>query len=218
MIDYQKQRSQMIERQLRTVGVLDARVLAAFNATAREDFVPDAYRALAYADIEIPLAHGQMMLNPGVQAQMVQALELKPTDNVLEVGTGSGFLTAILAQLCHRVTSIDIFEDVVIEAQQKLNAHRTLNVTLRCRDYAQGVKDDVASYDAILLNGALCTLSSSFFDAMPATGRMVAIVGAPPSMQLCVFRQVAGMWQSECLFETVAPYLVNAVMPETFRF
>lgn len=218
MMDFAQQRSLMIERQLRTVGVLDAKLLAAFQTTPRHDFVPEAYRALAYADIAIPLDHQQTMLQPGIQAQLIQALAIKPTDHVLEVGTGSGYLTAILAQLAHRVTSVEIFDDLLMRAEQKLRAAHISNVTLRCRDYAEGPKEGIAHYDAILINGALATVPASFYQVLKPRGRMVAIIGQMPSMSACVLTQAMGQPHVTRLFETSAPYLVNATMPDAFHF
>ena len=218
MMDFEKQRSIMIERQLRTVGVLDAKTLAAFQSTPRHDFVPEAYRELAYADIAIPLDHQQEMLPPAIQAQMIQALAIKPTDHVLEVGTGSGYLTAILAQLAHHVTSVEVFEDLMMQAEQKLHATHANNVTLRCRDYGDGPKDGAAHYDAILINGALAMMPESFYNALKPSGRIVAIMGQAPSMSACVIANVDGKWQVMRLFETQALYLVNATQPDAFHF
>ena len=208
----------MVERQLRTEGVLDARVLAAFQTTKRENFVPSAFQDLAYADSELPLPHDQVMHKPSVQARLIQALHLQATDHVLEVGTGSGYGAAILAQLAHQVTSVEIFEDTFSRAQQKLTETHAHNISLRCRDYAEGPNACVAQYDAILINGALSSLPANFYKALKPHGRIVALLGQGPAFTACLIEQRDGVWQETRLFETNVPYLVNAPLPETFHF
>lgn len=216
MTDFQQQRQHMLERQLRPVGVLNAAVLAAFALVAREDFVPPAYRDLAYADVVLPLDEGQEMLKPGAQGQMLQALNLKASDHVLEVGTGTGYLTALLAQLAHRVVSVEISEPQLLQAQQNLLTHHCANVQLKCGDYAQG--PDTGLYDAIVITGALRQVDPKFYRALRPGGRMVAILGVAPLMYAYVIQEIAGQWQCQPLFELVTPYLTHAVLPDAFHF
>lgn len=208
-MNFLQQRILMLERQLRTVGVLDASVLQAFACLAREDFVPFAYRDLAYADTIIPLSHQQALLSPGVSGQLLQALALKPTDQVLEIGTGSGYETAILAQLAQHVTTVELYDELLQAAKQRLEHVRVHNVTFVNADYALSGLDS-QGYDAIFINGAVASIPLAVYDAVKPQGRLVVIMGQAPRMKACLVTRRAGVWQANCLFETVAPYLVSA--------
>lgn len=217
MVDFSSLRQTMIERQLRPNGVLSDTILAAFAHTPREIFVPDTHQAVAYADMALPLNHGQQMLKPSVQGQLLQALQVQAGEHVLEVGTGSGFLTAVLAKLAHRVTSVEIFEDILLQAQQHLVSSGCHNVQLQCADYAQG-PTPVATYEAIVITGALVALPPSFYQALKPGGRIVAILGSAAPQRACLIQKVADIWQTQSLFECSTPYLVNASSPDPFHF
>lgn len=217
MTDFATLRQTMIERQLRPMGVLTPTILTAFAHLPREWFVPATHQALAYADVALPLIHGQEMLKPGLQGQLLQALQVQPSEHVLEVGTGTGYLTALLAKLAHRVTSVDICEELLLQAQQNLVVSRSLNVQLHCADYAQG-PTEVATYDAIVVTGALATVPSAFYRALKPGGRLVAILGKSTVQAVCLIQSIAGVWQSQSLFDCQTSYLAHALMPEAFHF
>ena len=154
-------RFNMVEQQIRPAEVLDPRVLDLIAELPREDFVPDEYRNLAFSDVNIPIGHNQTMLKPIQEARFLQALNLQPTDKVLEIGTGSGFMTAMLAKLAAQVISVEIIPELAERAKAKLAAHNITNVTVESGDAAQGW-DKHAPYDAVVVTGSLPILPESF--------------------------------------------------------
>ena len=170
-------RFNMVEQQIRTWEVLDQQVLDLMGQVPREDFVPEAYRNLAFADTCIPLEHGQTMMLPRVEARMLQALQVAPTDRVLEVGTGSGFVTALLARLGGHVTSVEIHDSLQSGARAKLAAHAIENVDLYSGDASHGWERS-APYDVIAVTGSLPVLEESFQNSLAIGGRLFIIVGA----------------------------------------
>lgn len=206
---------QWIERQLRPVGVLTESILNAFKHTPRERFVPKAERHLAYADMSLPLSHGQHMLSPSVQGQLLEAAALKASDTVLEIGTGTGYLTALLAQLCHKVVSVEIYEDLLLDAQQALVDLRCTNVQLVRDDYANRLE---GQYDVIMVTGALYDIPQSFYAALRPGGRLVAIVGQASWLQAYVMEQQHGQWGSRVICPVATSYLVHAQPPAAFHF
>ena len=217
-MDVERARFNMIEQQIRTWEVLDPRVLELLGKVRREEFVPAAYRALAFADLEIPIGHGEHMLQPKIQARMVQELDLKTTDRILEVGTGTGYLTALLATLGGHVFSVDIFEDFTRTAAQKLAATGIRNVTLDTGDAARGWATH-GPYDAVLLTGSVPILADAFRSGLKPGGRLLAVVGERPVMEAKLVTRVEGGAFSEIgLFETCIEPLRNAPQPERFVF
>ena len=217
-MDVERARFNMVEQQIRTWEVLDQRVLDLLFKMPREDFVPPAYRALAFVDMEIPIGHGEKMLQPKVEARMLQELALTPQDRVLEIGTGSGYMTALLASLCAHVYSVDIHDDFVRDARQKLLRHGLSNVTLDTGDGAHGW-DKHAPYDAILITGSLPMQPESFRTNLKVGGRLIAVVGEPPVMEARLVTNVgAGAYNAVSLFETCIAPLKNAPQPERFVF
>lgn len=211
-------RHNMIEQQIRPWDVLDQRVLELIAALPREDFVPAGYLSLAYADINIPLEHGQTMMAPKVEARMVQALELKPRDTVLEIGTGSGYVTALLAKSCKHVHSVDIYADFVQRAAQKLTGHGITNVTLENSDAANGWGAH-QPYDAIAVTGSLPILPEQLRRQLKVGGRLFVVTGDEPVMSAqLIIRVSEDGWSQRTLFETVLPPLVNAPQPPRFVF
>ena len=209
-------RFNMIEQQIRPWEVLDQRVLDLLSTVPREDFVPEAYRNLAFADINIPLGEGQVMMAPKVEARILQALNLQDDETVLEVGTGSGYVTALLANLAKQVISVDINPDMTRQAGEKLVAHGISNVTLETGDAARGW-DAHAPYDVIVITGSLPLLSDNFKQALRVGGRLLAIVGDSPAMGVQLITRVGNAeWAQETLFETDLPALINAPQPERF--
>jgi len=209
-------RLNMIEQQIRPWEVLDQRVLDLLNTVPREEFVPEAYRMLAYTDMCIPLGDGQVMMPPRVEARIVQALNLQEEETVLEIGTGSGYVTALLASLARQVISVDINPDMIRQASDKLAAHGITNVTLETGDGARGWNAH-APYDVIVVTGSLPILPATFKQALKVGGRLLAIVGDSPAMEVLLITRIGEMeWAEEALFETDLPALINAPQPERF--
>lgn len=214
----QSKRINMIKQQLRTGDVLSPKIIALYEQIPRDEFVPNEFKPFAYSDMQIPLAHDQRMLTPLEEAKILQALNLSGTEVVLEVGTGSGFLTALLSRLCKHVLSIDYFASFTAAARQALAEHRCSNVTLETGNAAKGWLDK-APYDAIIFTGAMSSLTESHRLQLLPGGKLFAIVGKSPAMQgqlHCLDH--AGLWQSEVLFETNIPPLIDSESPINFVF
>jgi protein-L-isoaspartate(D-aspartate) O-methyltransferase len=217
-MNFEQARFNMVEQQIRTWEVLDPRVLDLLLQLRREDYVPTQYRALAFADMEIPLGHGERMLAPKMEARMLQELALKPGDKILEVGTGSGYMTALLASLGGHVYSVDIVAEFTQAAGSRLAAHGIANVTLEAGDAARGWNHH-APYDAIVLTGSVPVLPDAYTKCLQAGGRLVAVVGEAPVMEAQVISCVAaGVYSTTGLFETCITPLKNALQPAKFVF
>ncbi len=215
-MNIEQARFNMVEQQIRTWEVLDQQVLDLMAEVPREDFVPAAYRNLAFADTCIPLGHGQSMMVPRVEARMLQALQVERDDRILEVGTGSGFVTALLARLGGHVTSIEIVEALSSSARTKLDAHGIENFDLYTGD-ASHSWERAAPYDVIAVTGSLPAPEDRFQNNLAVGGRLFVVVGREPAMQaLLITRNSESQWASECLFETVLPPLVGVEEPERF--
>lgn len=211
-------RFNMIEQQIRPWDVLDQQVLDLIAEVRRIDFVPEEYRGLAYADYAIPIGHGQTMMHPVVEGRLLQALSLHPTDAVLEVGTGSGYLTALLAKAARHVYSVDIFPDFRDAAEERLALYGIHNVTLETGDAAQGW-DRHGLYDVIVIGGSLSELPDSFLRSMNRGGRLFAVLGQAPVMEAVLVRRIGDeQWSKEVLFETALPPLINAPVRPRFIF
>ena len=207
-------RRQMLGQQIRAWDVFDERVLATLEETPREDFVPPAYRELAFADMEIPLGHGQVMMAPKIEGRLLQALAIEPTDRVLEVGTGSGYLTACLARLAHHVTSVEYYADFVESARNKL-ARLGIGADVQTAD-AMALTYS-GEFDAIAVTGSVPELDEHFIRMLRPGGRLFIIVGRAPVMEARLIRMHGnGRWSEESLFETVITPLINAERPEPF--
>lgn len=217
-MDMEQARFNMVEQQIRTWEVLDPEVLDLLFKVRREDFVPERYRMLAFADMEIPLGHGEVMLSPKLEARILQALELKQGDRVLEVGTGSGYMTALLAHRTAHVRSVDIVPEFTAQAQQKLSSHGFTKVTLETGDAARGWKR-AEPYDVIVITGSLPVLPEAFTESLSVGGRLFAVVGEAPVMAAKLITRVAeNACRTDELFETCIPPLRNAVQPQRFVF
>src|SRR2546427_5146395 len=216
-MDTEQARFNMVEQQIRTWEVLDQEVLDLLFAVKREEFVPPAYRALAFADLEIPIGDDERMWTPKMEARVLQELELKPNEVALEIGTGSGYLTALLASRCREVTSVDINARFLNEARSKLARAAITNVRLEQGDGARGWRD--GQYDAIVLTGSTPILPQSWHKQLKPGGRLFAVVGDAPVMTARRVRSTApGTFVAEDLFETVIAPLKNAPQPERFVF
>jgi len=217
-IDLERVRFNMIEQQIRTWEVLDQRVLDLLFRLRREEFVPAPYRALAFVDMEIPLGHGEKMLQPKLEARMLQELALSGKDRILEIGTGSGYMTALLASLGAHVCSVEILAELSRTAGERLAAHGLRNVALEIGDAARGW-DKQGPYDAIVLTGSVPVLAESFKTSLRPGGRLLAVIGDPPVMQAQLITSVGGSaYNSVGLFETCIASLKNAPQPERFVF
>lgn len=217
-MNIEQARFNMIEQQIRPWEVLDPRVLELLFEVKRENFVPPAHRDIAFADLEIPLGHGESMMQPKVEARIVQELALEPHETVYEVGTGSGYLTALLARQARHVTSSEIHASLSARAAQSLRAAGIPNVTLLEGDSAHRPLAESA-FDVIVLTGSTPILPQAFLDRLSPGGRLFAVVGDPPVMKAVLVRQpVAGSFQHAEIFETMVKPLVNAAQPPRFRF
>lgn len=214
----ERARSNMIQQQIRPWDVIDQGVLDLLHIVRREEFVPAAYRALAFADTEIPLGHGASMLAPKIEAHALQALEVRKTDKVLEIGAGSGYMAALLAAHAAHVHTVEIVPDLADAARAALRRQGIANVTVTTGDAAQGWPAE-APYDVIMVSGGLPLLPQTLLDQLKIGGRLLAFVGEAPVMEVQRITRTAER-KFECvnLFETVVPQLVNAVQPARFSF
>ena len=211
-------RFNMIEQQIRPWDVLDPGVLALLSQVRREDFVPEAYRALAFMDTEVPLPDGQCMLAPRVDARMLQELQMQEQGNVLEVGAGSGFMAALLADRARQVLTLEISEPLARLAQHNLQRAGVHNVTVRCYDGSGGARGE-APFDSIVLSGSVAEVPQTLLEQLRRGGRLIAIVGDEPVMRARLYQRIDdASWSQEDLFETVAPRLQNFPQPERFSF
>jgi protein-L-isoaspartate(D-aspartate) O-methyltransferase len=216
--DIERARFNMVEQQIRPWDVLDQQVLDLLFTLRREDFVPAQYRSLAFVDMEIPLGHGEKMLAPRVEARMLQELTVKPGDRILEVGTGSGYMTALLAKRGAHVTSVEIVPEFSAAAAAKLASHGITNVTLEVGDAAHGWNKG-APYDVIVLTGSVPVLADDFQRSLKPGGRLLAVVGEAPAMEARLMTCAGGgAYDTVVLFETCIPTLRNAPQPERFVF
>lgn len=217
-MNLEKARFNMIEQQIRPWEVLDQDVLDLLFVVKREEFVPLAYRQLAFADIEIPLGHAACMLAPKIEAHALQALRVRKHDKVLEIGTGSGYMAALLAAHAEQVWSVEIVPELAEAAQARLKRQRINNVTVETGDGAMGWPAH-APYDVIMVSGSLPMMPPELLAQLKIGGRMFVIVGEAPVMSAqLITRTTQETYQSTNLFETMASVLVNAPQPERFTF
>jgi len=210
-------RRQMVEQQIRTWEVSDVEVLEAFLSVPREAFVPKGFIHVAYADTEIPLPHRQCMLRPNIVGRVLQALDIDAGDDVLEIGTGTGYLTACLASVASSVTSIDLYDDFVTAAEKRLAEFDIDNVTLHCMDAM--IELPPGEFDAIAVTGAVEEVGQRFTQALKPGGRLFIVVGTSPVMHaMLISRTNDGEEAAEILFETDIPPLVSAAKPPVFSF
>jgi len=215
-LDFERARFNMVEQQIRTWEVLNDRVLNVLREVPRERFVPERYRKLAFADLRIPLPKGQYMLEPKIEARILQAVDPQKTEQVLHIGTGSGYLTACLARMAAHVTSVDIHPELTEMARANLAAVSIDNVTLKTGDAAQGW-DDGRRYDVIVVGASLPELHRGFHESLNVGGRLFVIVGTPPVMEaLLITRLAEDQWVQVSLFETNTPPLINAPVTKAF--
>jgi len=208
----------MIKQQIRAWGVLDENILDLMASIQREDFVPTEYQQLAYADVAIPIGYGKTMLPPKLQAHLIQALSIQSNETVLEIGTGTGFCTALLAKQAKHVFTIEIMPELQKQAQKNLANLEIANVSFIEGDGSAGWPKE-APYDAIVLTGSLQQLPASFRQQLNVGGRIFAVLGKAPVMTATIiFHPGENEWNEKYLFETVIPPLENAKQAATFEF
>jgi protein-L-isoaspartate(D-aspartate) O-methyltransferase len=221
-MNLEQARTNMVEQQIRTWEVLDQDVLDLLYVVPREQFVPEKHRALAFSDMEIPIGEGERMWQPKMEARVLQELSIRRTDRVLEVGTGSGYMAALLSHRAAQVFSVEIKPGLAQFGRTNLERHGADNVAQEIGDAARGWPSH-APYDVIVLAGSTPILPRSLVEQLALGGRLFAVVGEPPVMTArLVVRSTAspapGAWHSTDLFETVIAPLVNAERPPRFRF
>ncbi len=210
-------REQMIEQQVRAWDVLDGRVLALLREVPRELFVPPAHRVFAFADLEVPLPHGQHMLRPSVAGRLLQALQLTGTQRVLQIGAGSGFITACLAAAATQVKSVEIIPELAALARENLASLGVRNAEVSTGDGMQ--LEGRTRYGAIAVTGSMPVYEKVFQSQLEIGGRLFLVVGEAPAMEARLIRRTSEeAWTTESLFETVVDPLINAPKPPEFRF
>ena len=211
-------RFNMVEQQIRPWQVLDSQVLAVLSNVQRELFVPQAYQALAYTDTDIPLGHGQHMAPPRVAARLMHDLRLTGSEKVLEIGTGSGYLAALLAARAQRVVSLEINAELASAARNNLQRAGITNVDVRVADGSQGATGD-APFDAIVLGGSVAEVPQSLLQQLKVGGHLIAIVGHDHVMVATLFTRTAdATWNTQALWDHTAPRLQGFTEPSRFKF
>lgn len=219
-MDLNQARFNMIEQQIRPWEVLDPNVLALLSTVRREDFAPLAHKALAFVDMEIPLgsAPNQVMLAPRVQARMLQDLAVRATDKVLDIGTGSGFMAALLGHQAASVLSLEVDPALAAQAQTNLQKAGVTNVTVRQADGSHGAAAD-GPFDAILLSGSVAEVPAVLLQQLSIGGRLVAIVGDEPMMRTTLItRNGENSWSTTEPWDCNAPRLSGFAEPSRFKF
>lgn len=217
-MNIEQARFNMIEQQIRPWDVLDPQVLDLLFVVKREDFVPPAYRNLAFADMEIPIGSGQLMLAPKIEAKMLQELSLQKTDKVLEIGTGSGYMAALLAARSEHVVTVESRPELVDMAKQNLERAGVANVTVELGDGAKGWAQR-GPYDAIVVSGALPVVPDALLKQLRVGGKLAVVVGEAPVMEAQLITCTAdGIYNTINLFETVIPGLDGVETKASFTF
>ncbi|HEY9148995.1 MAG TPA: protein-L-isoaspartate O-methyltransferase [Gammaproteobacteria bacterium] len=217
-MNIEQARHNMVEQQIRPWDVLDQQVLDLVLRIPREEFVPPEYRSMAFVDMPLPIGHGEVMMEPKLEARMLQTLAVQPGDRVLEVGTGSGYVTALLATLAAEVISVEIEPELLEQARQRLAVHGINNIVLEQGDAAGGW-DKAQPYDVIAVTGSLTTLPQGLKENMQVGGRLFAVIGESPIMEAVLVTRInANEWREEVLFETWLPPLKGAERAKPFVF
>ncbi len=211
-------RFNMIEQQIRTWEVLDPVVLAVLDEVPRENFVAESQKGLAFADIELPTGNGHAMLSPKMEGRILQAVGVKKTDKVLVVGTGSGYLTALLATLAKHVHSVEIHPDLSAVAAVRLQKQNIHNVTLHVADAVNGFAPE-APYDVIVFTGSLPLRPLAAEKMLKTGGRLFAVIGEMPIMEATLTERISeSAFRHEAIFETCLAPLDNAPQAQKFEF
>ena len=211
-------RFNMVEQQIRTWDVLDDHVLDTIQSTPREVFVPSQYKSLAFADLEIPLGHGQVMMSPKVEGRMLQALQVKANENVLEIGSGSGFVTSCLAKMSATVTSLEIFQELAEQAQQHVRAENISNIEFIVTDVFEYLHN-LKNFDVIAVTGSSPQELIQLAAHLQPGGRMFSIIGKQPVMSATLTTCISqDSYRHEKLFETSLPPLIIPPAEKEFVF
>ena len=209
-------RHNMVEQQVRPWDVLDSRVLEALTAVPRENFVAPAHRNLAFTDMCLPLGHGEVMMKPVVEGRVLQAVAPTRDESVLEIGTGSGFLTACLARLAKSVHSLEQHADLADAARARLQVAGVTNATVEVADAVQGFTA-AQPYDVVVATGAVDALPARWREWVRPGGRLLAVVGESPAQRAILYSRGSDLqWTEQVLFETDLPYLTHAAPPARF--
>ncbi len=214
--NYAKARELMVEQQIRPWDVLSMRVLDVLSVVPREQFMPAAHRTLAYADVSLPLSHGEFTLKPVIEGRILQALDLGPHDDVLVIGTGSGYLTACMAHLAREVVSLERHQDIALHARAALAAYGVRNARVEHVDAFSWQSD--RRFNAVCISGAVAQLPERFLGWLRPGGRMFVVQGHAPAMSATLVHADVNGARTESLFETDIPYLVGAAPVPTFEF
>jgi protein-L-isoaspartate(D-aspartate) O-methyltransferase len=215
MFNSAKPRYNMVQQQIKPWQVQDETLLQILQETPRELFVPSTYENLAYSDTQIPLNHRQFMLSPKFLARALQAVQIQEHEHVLEIGTGTGYLTALISKMCQLVDSVELYTDLLEQADKSLDTLGCFNVHLQLGDAAEGWAAK-APYDVIIASGAYYETPKELLGQLTRSGRLFVVTGRAPAMQAYLYH--AGNRNPVCLFETVIPYLENVSLPEKFVF
>jgi protein-L-isoaspartate(D-aspartate) O-methyltransferase len=217
-MNVEQARFNMIEQQIRPWEVLDQDVLSLLSVVKREDFVPPAYRSLAFADMKVPLPEGQFMLEPKIEARLLQDLKVARHEKVLEIGAGSGYMAALLAHRSQQVTTLEIRPTLAALARRNLERALVVNAAVREADGARGLPGE-APFDVIMLSGSVAAVPQQLLEQLKVGGRLMAIVGNEPVMRATLVTRVAERdFRSIDVFDTVAPRLDGFGEPPKFRF
>ena len=221
-MNYEQARFNMVEQQIRPWSVLDDTVLQTMADIPRDTFIDDEFKSMAYADIEIPLAHGESMMFPRVEGRLLQELELDIDDECLEVGTGSGFVTACMATMAKHVHSIDIYDDFLQKASERLDANNISNVLLENKDILDPTQTINKKYDAIAVTGSLPEYIPLFEQLLKPNGRLFVVIGSGQTMHAMRVARGAGddsdKFERTSLFETELKALVGVEVKSSFSF
>ena len=217
-MNIEQARFNMVEQQIRPWNVLDADVLSLLSVVKREDFVPVAYKAMAFTDMEIPLGQGQCMLAPRVEARLLQDLAVKKHEKVLEIGAGSGYMTALLAHRAQHVVALEINPELAAMARTNLAKAGIRNAEVQLLDGSQGAPAE-APFDAIVLNGSVAEVPPALLAQLKVGGRLIAVVGNEPMMYTTLITRTSDTnFTSSQVWDTVIPRLLNFPEPSQFKF
>lgn len=217
-MNIEQARFNMVEQQIRPWNVLDANVLSLLSVVKREDFVPVAYKAMAFTDMEIPLGHGQCMLAPRVEARLLQDIAAKKHEKVLEIGAGSGYMTALLAHRAQHVVALEINPELAAMARTNLAKAGIHNAEVQLLDASQGAPAE-APFDAIVLNGSVAEVPPALLAQLKVGGRLIAVVGNEPMMYTTLITRTSETdFKASQLWDTVIPRLLNFTEPSQFKF
>lgn len=211
-------RHNMIEQQIKPHGVLDPKIIQLLESLQRETFVPMAYQQIAYADTAVPLGNGRALLPPHIIGRLLEALRFNGSEQVLEVGTGTGYLTAILAKLSQHVTSVETLKPLALQAHRNLDDLGIKNYEIITGNALEVLKGSKA-FDVIVLTGSISYLPKVLSHHLKYGGKLFAVLGHEPIMQACIFTRInEGEWSKTTLFETVVPPLKEIIDVTTFEF